>query len=132
MVTGVVLQRHHRRDVFRFALDLPLTVSIGSVEAQARTTDVSASGLGWISERWYGEGQKVQVSLRTRSSELPIVSTADVAVCRRISPGKFKVGAVFTDMSAESERRLILTLFQAVAPTSVSLPAAGWTQPEAA
>jgi hypothetical protein len=59
-----------------------------------------------------------------------IPATAVVTRCQADGPG-FRVGAEFTGLSAESERRLILLLFQRLAPETVH-GRPGEPRPEAA
>jgi hypothetical protein len=84
---------------------------------------MSASGVGWISYRWYGVGQRVHLALHPGESSPVIELDATVTACRREFTG-FRVGAEFSGIDPETERRVVLMLFQEIAPNRVSAPVA--------
>jgi cellulose synthase (UDP-forming) len=114
-----LLKRRHRRQNYRFQVQLPLVAKMGSRTETVTTSDLSPTGVGWTASRWYGLGQRVKLTLLPVSSSTPIELDATVTACRLAGAG-FKVGAEFVDIDAEAERRVVLMLFQEVAPTSVS------------
>jgi len=118
-----VMKRHHRRENYRFEVGIPLAATIGSRTENVMTSDMSASGVGWISYRWYGVGQRVHLALHPGESSPVIELDATVTACRREFTG-FRVGAEFSGIDPETERRVVLMLFQEIAPNRVSAPVA--------
>ncbi len=124
-----VLRRHHRRQMYRFAVQVPVVIRQGRRQQHTETLDLSTTGMGWRSPSWYARGSRVSVEIQAPGGGA-IPATAVVTLCQADGPG-FRVGAEFTGLSAESERRLILLLFQRLAPETVH-GRPGEPRPEAA
>lgn len=112
-----VLQRHHRRQVYRFPVRVPATISLGRRKRHAETIDLSTTGLAWRSPTWYSPGTRVQVELNS-PSRVPIRAPATITMCIPDTPG-FRIGAEFVDLPPEDERQLVLLLYQGLAPGTV-------------
>ncbi len=112
-----LLRRHHRRDVYRFAVDMPMAITTADSSTVVRTIDLSTSGVGWQSDRPYQPGSELTVLLRP-STPVSCQVRAAVMSCHPSAAG-YRIGAEFRDLSPENERWLILFLFQTSAPRLV-------------
>jgi len=112
-----ILRRHHRRGVYRFEVAVPLRVKRGRRWLETTTADVSTAGVGFDSDTWFEAGQKVDLVFSPESAS-PIAARGHISSCRRAGD-HFRVGAEFERLSADDERRLVLMLFQGVAPAKV-------------
>jgi hypothetical protein len=116
-VVRTVLRRHHRRKLYRFAVDLPLTVTIGRRSAVGRVEDISAIGLGGLVPVAVTPGDTVVVKIPA-GPDTSIVSSLRVKGCRPEGDG-FRFGGEFENMGATAERKLVLFLYHRVAPLSL-------------
>lgn len=127
-----VLRRHHRRQVYRFPVHVPVVVRQGRRQQKAETLDLSTTGLGWRSPGWYARGTRVRLEIQPPAGG-PITATATITLCRSEGSAGFRVGAEFSDLPAVAERQLILLLFQGLAPDTVHTPGIpGQREPAAA
>jgi hypothetical protein len=110
-----IVQRHHRRHMYRFGIDLRAFVSDGKVSAPARVEDLSSIGAGWISSLAIERGAIVTMRFETNSAA-PVETRVRVASVRPEGQG-FRYGGEFVDLSEDARRRLVLFLYQQHAPT---------------
>ncbi len=115
-----VLNRHHRREVYRFEVTIPVVVTTARRKNSAKTVDVSTRGFGWNSGPWYAVGQQVEVELHPPSADA-IQARAAVTSCIKVD-GHFRVGAEFREMTPQTEKQLVMALFHEVAPGQLSIP----------
>ncbi len=104
-----LLRRHHRREVYRFAVDVPMAVIGNRKLAITRTLDLSTTGVGWSSDRPYPPGRELTLLIDPSvlsSRQVQAVVTA----CWPDGHG-YRVGAEFRNLEDEDERTLILFLF---------------------
>jgi cellulose synthase (UDP-forming) len=113
-----VLRRHHRRQVYRFPVRVPLVVKQGPRELKTETLDLSTTGAGWRSPRWYARGSHVSLVLHPPTGEA-ITARATITLCQPDGAGGFRIGAEFGELPAGVELQLILLLFQRLAPQTV-------------
>lgn len=117
-LAGTVLRRHHRRSVYRFPVDVPLSVTIAGTTASVTARDISALGIGWQSLGAVAPGCVVHSCLEPGAGPA-IEADLRVTSCRPGGDGLFDIGAEITSLSPESQRALVLFLFQTVAPQSL-------------
>lgn len=110
---ATVLRRHHRRQVYRFQVDAPASVTAGGESAIARVRDVSAVGLGWESPLRLRQGQ--QATVRFRAGERTISADVEVQTCFS-REGTYRYGARFASLDGTARHDLILWLYQQHAP----------------
>jgi hypothetical protein len=89
----------------------------GGRSFDTNTADVSTTGVGFESDQWFELGQNVEVVISPNSPSR-VVANARITSCRKAAGG-FRVGAEFVGFGRDSERRLVLMLFQGVAPEKV-------------
>ena len=113
-----IVRRHHRRQVYRFAVDDRAVVGTGSVVAPARVTDLSAIGAGWQSALELAPGD--EATLRFEGGMLAGMETqVKVASKHRLDGAvpTFHYGGEFSALTSGDQARLILALFQQQAPS---------------
>jgi cellulose synthase (UDP-forming) len=110
-----ILQRPHRRHLYRFGIDLRAFVSNGKVSAPARIDDLSSIGAGWISPLAIGSGEVLKVRFEIGEST-PVEAQVRIVSVRRHGQG-FRYGSEFVDLPEDARRRLVLFLYQQHAPT---------------
>ncbi len=117
IVARSILVRRHRREVYRFDVDLPMRVSDDGREVLSRAKDFSALGVGWESPVAFETGQDLVCQVRTENGwiELPVKVTMCTA-----RDGRFRVGGEFHDLSSVASAALIIMLFQKIAPHSLT------------
>lgn len=111
-------RRPHRREMYRFPLDVPVAVAVGGVEAIGRTRDLSAGGLGFWLPRPVERGARGVATLILGNGErlrLPL----EVRAVRGAADGGVFVGAEFLPMENETRKALVTFLFHEVAPRHV-------------
>ncbi|HQW51205.1 MAG TPA: glycosyltransferase [Tepidiformaceae bacterium] len=113
-----VLRRQHRRQVYRFPVQVPIVVKHGRRQQETETVDLSTAGLGWHSPTWYERGTGVTIEIQPANGQaIPVRAT--ITLCRAEGTAGFRVGAEFTGIPADVERQLILMLYQGLAPGTV-------------
>jgi cellulose synthase (UDP-forming) len=109
-----VLQKHHRRQAYRFAVDVPASVEFGDARGLGRVRDVSAVGLGFTSGLQLSRGDEVRLWVRPPENE-PVSLVAEVLSVGRAEDG-YRYGAEFRSFVPGARERLILWLYQQHAP----------------
>ncbi len=116
-----ILRRHHRRSVYRFPVSVPLAVSVAGTTSSVTASDISAVGIGWHARAALAPGCLVHACLAP-NAVAAIEAELKVTSCRPAGEELFQIGAEITSLSPESQRALVLFLFQTVAPESLGLP----------
>jgi cellulose synthase (UDP-forming) len=114
-VVQTILQRHHRRQLYRFGVDLRAFVSDGAISAPARIEDLSGIGAGFISPLELQAGAAVDVRLEVAPQQ-SVEARVRVQTVRRHGTG-FRYGVEFVELPESSRRRLVLFLYQQHAPS---------------
>ncbi|HYM14562.1 MAG TPA: glycosyltransferase [Dehalococcoidia bacterium] len=114
-LTRSILQRHHRRHVYRFDIDVRAFVYNGNVSAPARVEDLSSIGAGWISP--LAIEPRAVVSMRFETGREASVETQVRVVSVRPHGDGFRYGGQFVQLSEDGRRELVLFLYQQHAPT---------------
>jgi len=114
-----VLVRRHRREVYRFEVAIPMSVSTGARTTLVETVDLSTTGVAWASARWVPVGKQLRVDIG--EGPMAVETLVKVVACRAAGVD-YRVGAEFVDLSAENERRLVLMLFKSREPRMVAAP----------
>jgi len=111
-----LLQRHHRRRVYRFPVDLRARVSAEGVTAPARLTDLSGLGAGFECPGHFPVGSTVTLSFETQPGR-PIGATIQLSMVRDLGDGRAQYGGAFTELRDADRRQLVLFLYQLHAPS---------------
>jgi cellulose synthase (UDP-forming) len=113
LLTRSILQHHHRRKVYRFAVETSGVIEAGELSGPARIVDLSAVGAGWESPVPIAPGQSATLRFSLGGEEIAAQVTVQ---SRRYDGAGFRYGAEFAAISDEDARRLILFLYQRHAP----------------
>lgn len=116
-----VLQKHHRRQAYRFSVDVAASVEFGDACGAGRVRDVSVVGLGFTTGLELSRGDEVRLWVRPPENE-PVSLVAEVLSVGRAEDG-YRYGAEFRSFAPGARERLILWLYQQHAPGL--FPAAG-------
>ena len=113
-----IMRRHHRRQLYRFGVDLRAVVSNGAISAPARVEDLSGLGVGFISPLALQRGAVVDLRFELAAGQF-VGAQVKVGTARSHGAG-FRYGAEFVVLSEQARRSLVLFLYQQHAPTHFS------------
>ncbi len=110
-----ILQHHHRRKVYRFAVQATGVITAHGASGPMRIVDLSALGVGWESELELAPGDLAWLRFSLGGDEI----AAQVRVQGRRQAGSdFRYGGEFASLANEDRRLLVLYLYQRHAPAA--------------
>ncbi len=110
-----ILRKHHRRQAYRFAVDIAASVDFGEVRVVSRVRDVSAVGLGFVTGLRLSRGEEVRIHFWPGGSE-PVNLVVEILSVSQLPGGSYRYGATFKEFAPGVRERLILWLYQKHAP----------------
>ncbi len=119
-LTQVILRRHHRRQLYRFGVDLRAAVTNGIVSAPARVEDLSSIGAGLITPLDVNAGVALDMRFQVREDQW-VQARARVTARRPHGTG-FRYGCSFVELPEDARRQLVLFLYQQHAPALFARP----------